>query len=184
LLPHNNHISVVIEPGFHIHFRALFSSITPHVAAAVIPLSAMSTKTSSGVPRVVVILATLALVLVTSTAVVPHVGVGRCDGHHKMVGLYWALQCWLGPGEFTKGHEFDSKTEPKAMIGRRLSQAEAKSLVATLELSTSSTLILLFGKDPTHHCEFIHDAYEHTYDRNHYDVHDGAPLQEKAPAID
>jgi hypothetical protein len=23
-------------------------------------------------------------------AVVPHVGVGRCDGHHKMVGLYWA----------------------------------------------------------------------------------------------
>jgi hypothetical protein len=23
-------------------------------------------------------------------AVVPYVGVGRCDGHHKMVGLYWA----------------------------------------------------------------------------------------------
>ena len=36
------------------HLRGLFSSITPHVAAAVIPPSAMSTKASSGVPRVVI----------------------------------------------------------------------------------------------------------------------------------
>jgi hypothetical protein len=41
----------------------------------------MSTKTSSGVPRVI-ILATLVVVLATSVEVVPHVGVGRCDGHH------------------------------------------------------------------------------------------------------
>jgi hypothetical protein len=35
---------------FHIHLRGFFSSITPHVAAAVIPPSATSSKTSSGVP--------------------------------------------------------------------------------------------------------------------------------------
>src|SRR5262249_46560419 len=56
-----------LDSTFIIHFRGLFSSITPHVAAAVIPPSAMSTKTSSGVPSV------------------PHVGVRRCDGQHKMV---------------------------------------------------------------------------------------------------
>jgi hypothetical protein len=33
-----------------IHLRGFFSSITPHVAAAVIPPSATSSKTSSGVP--------------------------------------------------------------------------------------------------------------------------------------
>jgi hypothetical protein len=55
---HNNQTSIVIEPGAPHHLRGLFSSITPHVAAAVIPPSAMSTKTSSGVPRVI-ILATL-----------------------------------------------------------------------------------------------------------------------------
>src|SRR6516225_2255688 len=76
-----------------LHFRGLFSSITPHVAAAVIPPNAMSTKTSSGVPRVI-ILATL-VVLATSVAVVPHVGVRRCDGHHKMVDLYWTRQWQL-----------------------------------------------------------------------------------------
>ena len=86
---HNNQISVVIEPWAPHHFRGLFSSITPHAAAAVIPPSAMSTKTSSGVPRVI-ILTTLVVVLAISVAVVPHVGVGRCDGHHKTVGLYWA----------------------------------------------------------------------------------------------
>jgi hypothetical protein len=35
-------------------------------------------------------------------------------------------------GEFTEGHELDRKTEkqvPKAMIGRRLSQQEAKRLL-------------------------------------------------------
>ena len=42
---------------FHIHLRGFFSSITPHVAAAVIPPSATSSKTSSGVP-IGVILAT------------------------------------------------------------------------------------------------------------------------------
>src|SRR6266436_1688975 len=35
---------------FNIHLRGFFSSITPHVAAAVIPPSATSSKTSSGVP--------------------------------------------------------------------------------------------------------------------------------------
>src|SRR5262245_438595 len=42
---------------FHIHLRGFFSSITAHVAAAVIPASATSSKTSSGVP-IGVILAT------------------------------------------------------------------------------------------------------------------------------
>src|SRR5262249_35661957 len=46
----NNQISVVIKPWAPHHFRGLFSSITPHAAAAVIPPSAMSTKTSFGVP--------------------------------------------------------------------------------------------------------------------------------------
>ena len=39
----------------------------------------------------------------------------------------------LDEGTFTEGHELDRKTEkqiPKAMIGRRLSQAEAKKLLA------------------------------------------------------
>src|SRR5205807_2815779 len=36
--------------SFHIHLRGFFSSITAHVAAAVIPASATSSKTSSGVP--------------------------------------------------------------------------------------------------------------------------------------
>ena len=39
----------------------------------------------------------------------------------------------LGEGTFTEGHELDRKTEkrvPKAMIGRRLSQDEAKRLLA------------------------------------------------------
>jgi hypothetical protein len=39
----------------------------------------------------------------------------------------------LGEGTFTEGHELDAKTErrvPKAIIGRRLSQDEAKRLLA------------------------------------------------------
>ena len=36
--------------SFHIHLRGFFSSITAQVAAAVIPPSATSSKTSSGVP--------------------------------------------------------------------------------------------------------------------------------------
>jgi hypothetical protein len=42
----------------------------------------------------------------------------------------------LDEGTFTEGHELDSKTEkqvPKEMIGRRLSQEEAKRLLAKLE---------------------------------------------------
>jgi hypothetical protein len=42
----------------------------------------------------------------------------------------------LNEGTFTEGHELDGKTEkqiPKAMIGRRLSQEEAKRLLARLE---------------------------------------------------
>jgi hypothetical protein len=43
-----------------------------------------------------------------------------------------SLDGW-GEGTFTEGHELDAKTErqiPKAMIGHRLSQAEAKRLLA------------------------------------------------------
>ena len=42
----------------------------------------------------------------------------------------------LDQGTFTEGHELDRQTErqvPKAMIGRRLSQAEAKRLLAKLD---------------------------------------------------
>ena len=42
----------------------------------------------------------------------------------------------LDEGTFTEGHELDRKTAkqvPKSMIGRRLSQEEAKRLLATLE---------------------------------------------------
>jgi hypothetical protein len=39
----------------------------------------------------------------------------------------------LDEGEFTEGHELDRKWQiPKAMIGRRLSQEEAKRLLAKL----------------------------------------------------
>jgi hypothetical protein len=38
----------------HIHLRGFFSSITAHVAAAVIPPSATSSKISSGVPSGVI----------------------------------------------------------------------------------------------------------------------------------
>jgi hypothetical protein len=89
-----HHISVVIEPGLHIHFRGLFSSITPHVAAAVIPPSDMSSKTSSGVP-IVVILATLVLVLVTVVALCRTLASVRCDGHHKWSDCYRARQWQL-----------------------------------------------------------------------------------------
>jgi hypothetical protein len=42
----------------------------------------------------------------------------------------------LDEGTFTEGHELDRKTAkqaPKAMIGRRLSQTEAKRLLAKFE---------------------------------------------------
>jgi hypothetical protein len=40
----------------------------------------------------------------------------------------------LDQGEFTESHELDRKWRvPKAMIGRRLSQEEAKKLLAKLE---------------------------------------------------
>jgi hypothetical protein len=40
----------------------------------------------------------------------------------------------LDQGEFTEGHELDGKWRvPKAMIGRRLSQEEAKRLLAKFE---------------------------------------------------
>jgi hypothetical protein len=42
----------------------------------------------------------------------------------------------LDQGEFTEGHELDAKTAKqisKAMIGRRLSQEEAKRLLAKLD---------------------------------------------------
>jgi len=37
--------------------------------------------------------------------------------------------------------------------------------------------MFLCGNDPTHHCKFIHDAYEHNYNRNRYVVHNDAPVQ-------
>jgi hypothetical protein len=41
----------------------------------------------------------------------------------------------LDQGEFTEGHELDRKWRvPKAMIGRRLSQEEAKRLLARFQL--------------------------------------------------
>jgi hypothetical protein len=42
----------------------------------------------------------------------------------------------LDEGTFTEGHELDRKTKkqiPKAMIGRRLSQQEAKRLLAKFD---------------------------------------------------
>jgi hypothetical protein len=40
----------------------------------------------------------------------------------------------LDEGEFTEGHELDRKWRvPQAMIGRRLSQEEAKRLLAKLD---------------------------------------------------
>jgi len=40
----------------------------------------------------------------------------------------------LDQGEFTEGHELDRKWRvPKAMIGRRLSQEEAKKLLARFD---------------------------------------------------
>jgi hypothetical protein len=40
----------------------------------------------------------------------------------------------LDGGEFTEGHELDRKWQvPKAMIGRRLSQEQAKRLLAKFE---------------------------------------------------
>jgi hypothetical protein len=59
----------------------------------------MSTKTSSGVPRVI-ILATIVVVLATSVGVVLHVGVGRCDGHHGITFGY-PIIFW------TAAHELD-----------------------------------------------------------------------------
>ena len=44
----------------------------------------------------------------------------------------------LGQGEFTEGHELDRKWRvPQAMIGRRLSQAEAKRLLTKFGASAS-----------------------------------------------
>jgi hypothetical protein len=45
----------------------------------------------------------------------------------------------LEEGTFTEGHELDAKTEkqvPKAMIGKRLSQTEAKRLLGKLGQKT------------------------------------------------
>ena len=45
----------------------------------------------------------------------------------------------LDEGEFTEGHELDRKWQvPKAMVGRRLSQGEAKRLLAKFGYSTTA----------------------------------------------
>src|SRR5262245_32038214 len=106
----------------------------------------------------------------------------------------------LDEGEFTEGHELDSKWRvPKAMIGSRLTQEVAKRLLSKFERVTicpssitvgisAETFILfafLCGREPTNHCKFIHDACEHNYDRNRYvisDAHNGAPLQGEGPS--
>jgi hypothetical protein len=58
--------------------------------------------------------------------------------HAAPAGLSWKryrgpekFEVRLDEGEFTEGHELDRRWQvPKAMIGRRLSQAEAKKLLA------------------------------------------------------
>jgi hypothetical protein len=50
--------------------------------------------------------------------------------------MSWELHVSYKKGTFTEGHELDGKTEkqvPKAMIGRQLSQEEAKRLLAKFE---------------------------------------------------
>jgi hypothetical protein len=58
--------------------------------------------------------------------------------HAASAGLSWKRYRWpekfevrLDEGMFTEGHELDRNMHvPKEMIGRRLSQAEAKRLLA------------------------------------------------------
>jgi hypothetical protein len=61
--------------------------------------------------------------------------------HAAPTGLSWKryrapekFEVRLDQGEFTEGHELDRKWRvPKEMIGRRLSQEEAKRLLAKFE---------------------------------------------------
>jgi hypothetical protein len=58
-----------------------------------------------------------------------------CSRHHNQISvvILRAALNGLDEGTFTEGHELDGKTAkqiPKSMIGRRLSQAEAKKLLA------------------------------------------------------
>src|SRR5262245_12735146 len=94
---HNNQISVVIEPGLHIHLRGFFSSITAHVAAAVIPPSATSSKTSSGVP-IGVILAKFSSSSNSSSSVLPQAGDNR-----RPLACTFALITGLCPPEDAPG---------------------------------------------------------------------------------
>jgi hypothetical protein len=106
----------------------------------------MSTKTSPGAPRVI-ILATLVVVLATSVEVVPYVGVGRCDGHHKwsdcighasgklaaVVSMSKSL-AQTNKSSARRPEQLGRKTEKQVPKGR-LSQEKAKRLVAKSEAS-------------------------------------------------
>ena len=60
-----------------------------------------------------------------------HVRLAPKSGHAASAAF---MSKALDEGEFTEGHELPGKWRvPKAMIGRRLSQAEAKKLLAKLE---------------------------------------------------
>src|SRR5262249_51540720 len=52
----------------------------------------------------------------------------------------------------------------------------ASAAIASISAGTFIFYMFLCGNDPTQHCKFMHDAYEHNYDRNRYVVHNDAPL--------
>ena len=58
------------------------------------------------------------------------------NGLSRLIARMRASLAGVDEGEFTDGHELDGKTEkqvPKEMIGRRLSQEEAKRLLAKFD---------------------------------------------------
>jgi hypothetical protein len=69
----------------------------------------------------------------------PERGTGRYRPKQRVLPIHARLRASLAEldeGVFTEGHELDRKTErqvPKEVIGRRLSQEEAKRLLAKFE---------------------------------------------------
>jgi len=60
--------------------------------------------------------------------------VALSKSHANYLVSYSGRSLSLDEGTFTEGHELDRKWQvPKEMIGRRLSQVEAKRLLAKLE---------------------------------------------------
>jgi hypothetical protein len=67
--------------------------------------------------------------------------VRRCLGHHKLVrpDFKSGHQHSFAEGEFTEGHELPGKWKvAKQMVGRRLSQEEAKKLLAKFKHHAAS----------------------------------------------